>query len=411
MDNITHALIGVTMGACVARAAGVKRGSALERGAVWTAAIGNNLPDLDILLRPFLGAGNLGYLLHHRGHSHTLPLVLPLGLLAAWLGARAGRLRGRPPGFLIALGFASVLMHIGADYWNNYGVHPFWPFVNRWFYGDAIFIVEPLLWAALLPFAFVLSRARGARALWALLGLAMLAVAWTGPFLAPHVAAVLSLAALCSCVAQWRTRSCWISAGGALTVLLAFTLARGHARREVMASYRESFGTETLRQLSSTPMPANPLCWQILAVSDDGRSYRARQGWISLNPSMIEPEECILSRMRGEPTAQRQPENRGSTERLKWQWVHQGSLETLRRLYREDCRFAALARFARVPYWNAAGDPLTGVAGDLRYDREPGLGFAETALGPSEPCPPVSAPWEPPALELMKPSTGRKPQG
>ena len=46
------------------------------------------------------------------------------------------------------------LLHIGMDFTNNYGVHPFWPLSNRWFYGDAVFIAEPLLWAACAPLAF-----------------------------------------------------------------------------------------------------------------------------------------------------------------------------------------------------------------------------------------------------------------
>ena len=46
------------------------------------------------------------------------------------------------------------LLHIGMDFTNNYGVHPFWPLFDRWFYGDAVFIAEPLLWAACAPLAF-----------------------------------------------------------------------------------------------------------------------------------------------------------------------------------------------------------------------------------------------------------------
>lgn len=34
------------------------------------------------------------------------------------------------------------------DSLNSYGVHPYWPVRNRWFCGDAVYIVEPLYWAA-----------------------------------------------------------------------------------------------------------------------------------------------------------------------------------------------------------------------------------------------------------------------
>src|SRR4051812_26763726 len=42
------------------------------------------------------------------------------------------------------------------DFTNSYGVHPFWPFYNGWSYGDSVFIVEPLIWAAAAPLVFVL---------------------------------------------------------------------------------------------------------------------------------------------------------------------------------------------------------------------------------------------------------------
>ena len=43
----------------------------------------------------------------------------------------------------------ALLSHIVADAWNSYGVHPFWPFDNHWYYGDAINIYEPWLWVIL----------------------------------------------------------------------------------------------------------------------------------------------------------------------------------------------------------------------------------------------------------------------
>ncbi len=29
-----------------------------------------------------------------------------------------------------------VLLHLGMDALNSYGVHPYWPLNNRWMYGD-----------------------------------------------------------------------------------------------------------------------------------------------------------------------------------------------------------------------------------------------------------------------------------
>jgi len=51
-------------------------------------------------------------------------------------------------------------LHIAFDAFNNYGVHPFAPFEDRWFYGDAVFIIDPWLWLT-LGTGIWLTRRRG----------------------------------------------------------------------------------------------------------------------------------------------------------------------------------------------------------------------------------------------------------
>jgi inner membrane protein len=64
------------------------------------------------------------------------------------------RLRGRklkdpnlPPRWGLLFGFAYLagLSHILLDYTNNYGVRPFWPFSEKWYSWDIVFIVEPII--------------------------------------------------------------------------------------------------------------------------------------------------------------------------------------------------------------------------------------------------------------------------
>src|SRR5688500_1596750 len=67
---------------------------ALPRGAssrtriamMCTGIVAANAPDVDLLYTRISGEP-LGYLLHHRGHSHTLPVLALLGILV-WLGLR-----------------------------------------------------------------------------------------------------------------------------------------------------------------------------------------------------------------------------------------------------------------------------------------------------------------------------------
>src|SRR5260370_25849090 len=65
-----------------------------------------------------------------------------------------GRPRGRklndptlPPrwGLLFLYACLAGLSHILLDFTNNYGVRPFWPFSERWYSWDIVFIVEPVM--------------------------------------------------------------------------------------------------------------------------------------------------------------------------------------------------------------------------------------------------------------------------
>ena len=97
MDNLTHCLIGLALGELVDRALPAhldpQRGRTRRRVLLATGALASNFPDLDLVLTPLL-APPLGYLLHHRGHTHTLLFALPqiallLGLMwLLWPGAR-----------------------------------------------------------------------------------------------------------------------------------------------------------------------------------------------------------------------------------------------------------------------------------------------------------------------------------
>lgn len=142
MDNITHTLIG----AGLARALPAK----YQRPEIyWACVIGNNIPDADFLMKLWPSTTALEYLVHHRGYTHTFLLTPVLGLCTAAIARKiAGTIWSRA---LIFFAILSGFLHIAADAMNNYGVHPLTPFSNRWFYGDAVFIVEPLIWFSLIP--------------------------------------------------------------------------------------------------------------------------------------------------------------------------------------------------------------------------------------------------------------------
>lgn len=158
MDNLTHSLVGAVLGQ-----AGLKRRTGLAMPAL---IFGANLPDID--------AGCVVYglesLAMRRGLTHgpiawvILPLVLAAFLwwFDRWQNGRGTRPDARLPvrfGWLWALATLGCLTHPALDWLNSYGIRLLEPFSQRWFYGDALYIVDPWIWAA-LGLSLWLSRRR-----------------------------------------------------------------------------------------------------------------------------------------------------------------------------------------------------------------------------------------------------------
>jgi inner membrane protein len=159
LEPVTHFLFGANMGR-----AGLNRKTALATATLTLAA---EAPDLDVFSR--FGGSAFG-LNHHRGFTHSflgVPLVAAVVVGFIYL---LRRLRGRktrnanlPPrwGLLFAYACLAGVSHILLDFTNNYGVRPFWPFSERWYSWDIIFIVDPVILVVLtlgliLPALFAL---------------------------------------------------------------------------------------------------------------------------------------------------------------------------------------------------------------------------------------------------------------
>jgi membrane-bound metal-dependent hydrolase YbcI (DUF457 family) len=79
MDNLTHSVVGLGIGALIDRSLPAEptpeRRRIRSRMLLIIGCLASNFPDLDLVLTPLLDAP-LGYLLHHRGHTHTLVAAL-----------------------------------------------------------------------------------------------------------------------------------------------------------------------------------------------------------------------------------------------------------------------------------------------------------------------------------------------
>ena len=148
LEPVTHFLFGANMGR-----AGLNRKTALATAVLTLAA---EAPDLDVFSR---FGGSAFALNHHRGFTHSF-LGIPI-VAAAVVAFVYGiwRVRGRkthnpnlPPrwGLLYAYACLAGLSHILLDYTNSYGVRPFWPFSERWYSWDIVYIYEPIILVVLI---------------------------------------------------------------------------------------------------------------------------------------------------------------------------------------------------------------------------------------------------------------------
>jgi inner membrane protein len=129
--------------------AGLNKRTAL---ATSTLVIANNLPDIDV----GVFATNTLAMSFRRGWTHG-PLgqvMLPIVLTGAMLLYDRYRTKASPDdrvnaGQILLLSYIGVLLHVFMDFTNSYGVRLLMPFSDRWFYGDALYIIDPWLYLML----------------------------------------------------------------------------------------------------------------------------------------------------------------------------------------------------------------------------------------------------------------------
>ncbi len=198
MDTLTHALSGALMARLIVARGPVPLamppggGAPGRLTAAWdggpaaplpwqgvvVGAVAGAFPDIDVVARGF---GDVAYLLHHRGITHSL-LLLPLwawGL--SWLLAQAFAVtRGQRGGWksLYPIACAAIAIHIAGDWITQFGTMLLAPLSNQRFGLGSMFIIDLAFTGALLAglaLAAVFPRRRWPAAL----GLGA-ATAWVG---------------------------------------------------------------------------------------------------------------------------------------------------------------------------------------------------------------------------------------
>ncbi len=330
MDNIAHTLAGLALAE-----AGLKRRTALGTATLMIAA---NLPDIDALI--YVVGDGPDALAFRRGWTHgpIAMLVLPALLMTVMIGwdrafgDKPGR-RHTPvnTGWLLALAMIGVLSHPLLDLMNTYGVRLLMPFSDRWFYGDALFIVDPWMWAA-LAIGVLLSRWRARRLRDASAG-----------------------------VPQNRKRSSrevptetgWVTrpARFAIALFLAYATAMLVSGRTARAAVERAVAGERAARTMVGPVPINPFRRDVLR--EVGERYES--GTLSFGPAATYTARATIDRGRDAPGVAAASLSPDGAKFLRW---------------------------ARFPFFRVdqVGDSVRVRMSDARYADERGRGWASVVV-------------------------------
>jgi inner membrane protein len=272
MEPLAHTLAG----ACLAES-GLKRLTPLATSTLLIAA---NIPDVDGAC--YAHSADLAFAVR-RGLTHGVlaMALLPVLLTAAMLWFdRAVRQRWNPceaparGGPLLALAYLGVLSHSGLDWLNNYGVRLLMPFSDRWFYGDALFIVDPWLWL-ILGGAVMLAWTthRPGVVMWLIIGIGTTGLLVVNP-LVPSWARVTWMVAL---VAWGAARLVVPEADRPKIALAAVALAAAYigvmiAGSRIAESQARAWAASQgldVRSAAAMPSPAEPLRRVVILLDRD----------------------------------------------------------------------------------------------------------------------------------------------
>jgi inner membrane protein len=422
MDNLTHTLIGAIAGESVAqgtRARAPGLASDVRRGLfVVLAAVGGNLPDLDLLYSyrgvPHDTQAKLSYVLEHRGYTHTLLgcVLLALVLYAAaewWLRRRRLVPTARDRLEIAGMSLFGTFLHLGMDFLNSYGVHPFWPVANAWHYGDSVFIVEPLYWAAAAPLVFAASSwiTRVLVALALLGGVSLGILSHLVPTL-PYLGFLALTLILLVVGSRAPARAAAITSAAAMVGVTATFVVSGQVAAHTVATLAATDfpGGRVIDHVLS-PGPMNPLCWDVLLLETHGDRYVARHGVLANVPGLLPASKCRTLSGDRAATAPLKKVAVPETASVHWLGELEMSRAQLAQLVAGHCDAAALMQFVRAPFAAQVGRDW--VIGDLRFEDGRGRGMADIPLGPPAhgPCPPA-APWVPPRTDLLQSGSDKR---
>ncbi|WP_299821984.1 metal-dependent hydrolase [uncultured Pontibacter sp.] len=143
MDSLTQIVLGASVGELVA-------GRKLGNKALLWGAIAGTIPDLDVLVNPWLDT--VQQLSFHRSFTHSFFFALVMSLILGWLLHKAYQKANAGFWAWVQLFFLGFTTHALLDACTTWGTQLFWPFST---YGVAfynIFVIDPMYTVPFLGF-------------------------------------------------------------------------------------------------------------------------------------------------------------------------------------------------------------------------------------------------------------------
>lgn len=272
MDPLTHTLVGANLSAT--------RLGEKTRFASAALLVGASLPDLDGVCYLIDSDLALGF---RRGWTHGVLALAILPLLQAGALMLLGRIwrseRRVDFRWLLILSSVAIWSHPALDWLNTYGMRWLMPFSGRWFYGDAVFIMDIWLWLVLgVGFLAVKRASPGIVVTGVVIGAWIVrTVARRAPEYLPLLLLVVVVLAL---ALFWKTPIARpLLARRVPAIALVITVAYIAARLVLNEATESAVARDLTRrgeevtEVMAAPHPIDPLQWSIVARTGDLYHY------------------------------------------------------------------------------------------------------------------------------------------
>jgi inner membrane protein len=333
MDPLTHTLVGANL-------AGTRLGETTRLAAA-ALIIGANLPDVDSIYY-FAGQDDfaLGF---RRGWTHGVLALVVLPFLLTALLMLYARLRPDPhrvtsARWLLLLSAIGILTHPFLDWLNNYGLRWLMPFRGTWFYGDAVYIMDPWLW--LILGCGWLAGQRATPMLIALWLVFTALLVWVVSGRAPEYVPLVVVVALIQLAALfWRApRSL-----AAIALLLGFGYIGARLMIHAMTANAVRSEMHGVERLMVSPHPIDPRRWDVLAQMGDVYRF-GRYDWSTHALTLADDRLPLPRASREWDIARRDPSIRGFMSWVRFPWYEIERTSRGTRVLIHDARYATRRR-------------------------------------------------------------------